>query len=79
MSILQNISTITPIYYNIIFPYHVYFRERVKGHWTSTIVSNRDHILTIAIDFIRYWVANLFNHLAMIVRRIEDVVCYVLS
>ncbi len=34
------------------FSFHLYFWESVKGHWTLTIASNRDHIITIAIiDF----------------------------
>ncbi len=34
--------------------YHLYYWERVKGHWTSTIASNRDQVITVAIiDFNR--------------------------
>ena len=62
-------------FYNI-FPYHLYFWERVKGHWTWAIASNRDHIIIIAtIDFNRYWVPTLFSHLATLLD-IKDVVCY---
>ena len=45
------------------------------------LASNRDYIITITIiDFNRYWVATLFNLLVIIiVRRLKDVVWYILS
>ncbi len=63
-----------------IFLYHLYFWERVNGHWTLTIASNSNQIITIAIiDFNRYWVATLFSQFGHIVRCINAVVCNVLS
>ena len=48
----------------------------VKGHWTSTIIWNRDQVIKIAIiDFSRYWEASLFSQFGHIVRCIKDVVC----
>ncbi len=51
---------------------HLYFSERVKGHWTSTIASIRDQLITIVIiDFNRYWVAALFSQFGHIVKCIK--------
>ncbi len=58
----------------------MYFWERVKSHWTSTIAWMRVHIITIAIiDFNWYWVATLFSQFGQIVSCIKDVVCNVFS
>ena len=50
------------------FPYHLYFRESVKGHWSLTIVSNRGHKAIIDCQ-----------QLTVIMATLKNIVCYVLS
>ena len=61
------------------------FPESVKGHWTSTIVSNRDHIITIAIYLTNYfsvinghivWPGKVSFFSPFLVWCTKDIVCY---